>query len=553
MKAYRLYLLAVFTTITMLLSSCYSDRSSLPINTIEEVVVDTTAVGGDIYIGYLEELNLSPKVKYSNPDALSYTWTLTLFPDRNNVESEVISTSLDLKYQVNREISTGAYTLTLYVTDTSHEGLQYITSWKVYVQSSMIGGLLIADTPDGETTDLTYIKSPVFSRQYTGAERLYPNLLSSRFEGGFKGIARSMAYTITSNFSRPHVNQVWLNTTDGRVVRFNPTNYSTTGDSGSGLIVYKPEPFRINDMFMMGALFILDTSNGYYKQIAQSETTFTIPYNVMDEIEYASGAMCHSTSLAHYNTMAWYEEAQGRFRFLKSTGSEYAPAYQIHEYAASESFDPSNSPGLTAIACEIDEKGAFSSFLMKDKVSGKYAMYLLAQYQPLKRQRDPETNEWVVISPEIQPQAYAKYAVPEAAIPLLDAAVSVFFSKVEKENIMYIATSDALYALSYGMGDTMKMEGSAKYSIPSGEKITKAKLFIQGEYAAKADDFRFNKALQLPINLRGVIISSEKGSTGVVRVLPIDQDRFGSGDLLLEQVSTYEVQGKVLDVVSIGY
>ena len=139
--------------------SCYDDKSTLATHLIDPVVIDTTGIKPAQYIGYQERLTMTPIITVggeSGGSRLLYEWTLAIF-SKNNSEFEVISTDKVLNEVISRPISVAPYTLRLTVTDTAHDNLQYQCSWSVYVQSSFLDGLLIADTKDGSNSDLTLV------------------------------------------------------------------------------------------------------------------------------------------------------------------------------------------------------------------------------------------------------------------------------------------------------------------------------------------------------------------------------------------------------------
>ena len=61
----------IICILSLFLSSCYDDQSTLATNFIDEVVIDTTGIKHEQYIGYQELLTIEPTVKVGNRDGES--------------------------------------------------------------------------------------------------------------------------------------------------------------------------------------------------------------------------------------------------------------------------------------------------------------------------------------------------------------------------------------------------------------------------------------------------------------------------------------------------
>ena len=137
-------------------------------------------------------------------------------------------------------------------------------------------------------------------------------------------------------------------------------------------------------------------------------------------------------------------------------------------------------------------------------------------------------------SPEQPAAAKNKYIIPTTGKTLLDKAVSIFFGHTN--NVLYVVTDAAIYSFTYGMGNEVSVSTTSQFTPSNGEKITKAKLYQQGQYTNQ-------------INVMTVTQSAE--FNGKVSIVPMKQA--GAGTLDISKALIYDGFGKILDVTTTGY
>ncbi len=525
--------LYTIVVISAFLSSCYKDTSTLAEHLIEPVLVDTTGVKEDVFIGYQEVLSLSPKIKYSSPQSLSYEWTLSeKVKTEKKVEMKSIGDQLELNYPVERPIMNAPYLLRLTVTDKEHSNLQYFFTWNVYVQSVYITGLVIADTKDGITSNLTYVKNKDFSINYDKKEEVILRDILSADSVRINGLVSSLNYTCLGRFWRPHVSQLWITTTDGKVVRYNTSNFTVNGHSElSDLILYKPEGFKFNFLYKGGGSFFANTTHGNYSLPSETVNAFSTPDPIMGKAKFNNQIVATDAHSAnHLNNLVWLEESTGAFTAHTRTGSL---AFELATFNKTDIFDPNSLDGKIALAGEIFYNRKTVNFLLKDKVTGEYGIYQLDQ---------GKANPYTIGS------AKGLFKIPISFKNKMDAAVSYFFSKTE--NILYVITETAVYTITFGLGNEAVVNTTPIYTSTTNERIRKAKLFVQGQYAARTDEVEDKIVPLLPYNLNALILMSEKGENqGVVRVIPFINN---GSNIDIGYTHVYDGLGKILDVISIG-
>nr|WP_320059553.1 PKD-like family lipoprotein [uncultured Bacteroides sp.] len=555
MKRNNLKYIAIALLGAICLTSCYDDKSTYATNLIDEVSIDTTGISSTLYVGYQEMLDLVPTISVktkSVEDNLDYEWALTELPKDSNTDYEIISTEKELHHAISRPISATPYTLKLTVTDTENDNLQYLCTWQIYVQSSFVDGLLISDTKDGATSDFTFIKNKSLTLNYTKDEKIYRNILENANGVPYNGLMTSLTYEVQgyTTMVSTHLNQVWAIADNGYCTRFNCEDFSQNGSSDSeSLITYKPAGFKFLKFVKGYQLFFAYTSSGFYSFNVISVNSFgwydagakgyTVDNNVI---------AANSSSSINNNHTVWLDKAKGQFISYSGSGS----GVPCTSYVANSVFDPNDMFNKSAIAAGIAEDASIATFLLKDDQTGEYGIYTLSQYVEEQGYWDDDWINYTQTSPEVPASAKNKYIIPESGKTLLNKAVSIFFA--QKESVLYIATEDGIYAITYGSGENAIVSTVAKFTPTNGEKITKAKLYQQGQYTNDIGTMTGMPAFitPLPWNNKAIIVVTQKSdSEGKVYVMPITQA--GIGTLDPSKALSYSGFGKILDVTTIGY
>ncbi|GLL55429.1 hypothetical protein KUBF_30920 [Bacteroides finegoldii] len=544
MKSNINYMLILFLLNIFSLSGCYDDKSTFANNSIEYVTIDTTGISKLQYVGYQEQLDITPKIQPEKP-GLQYQWALTDIPNSAG-ELEVISTEKELHYIMNRPVSAQPYYLLLTVTDTENGELQNTCIWTVYVQGTFTSGLLVADSK-GETSDFTYIKNQTVSELYDKEEKIYRQILETANSMPYPGIITSMAF---NNFSNK-TNQVWAITSEGYCSRFNCQDFSENGNSDSeSLLPFKPEGFKFISFFKAHQRFFANTNNGMYSFMPQAANIFAVPDGTVAGCNINNNIYANNTdenNASYY--LVWLDKEKGSFLAYTSPGFNQ---YACKGYKENNAFNPNDMGNQSAIAAITTENGKQTAFCLKQDDTGTYAIYTLNNYVAAVTEWNEELGE-TIISPAIEATAQSKYTIPNEGKILLDQAVSVFFAK--KENVLYVATQQGLYAITYGMGNTATVNSVAKFNPEADENITLAKLFQQGYYTRNLHNVVGNNASmpELPWNNKAVIVATQNSnSEGKLYVIPMTS-QVGTGNLDNSKALKYDGFNKINDVITISF
>lgn len=176
--------------------SCYNDDSTqMSTNLDIEIKLDQLGDQNSItQIANGHELNLSPAISTGlNTDQFKYEWRLGIYNQNSKPSGqgyweledlyETIGTEKDLKQvPVFRTPDPVPYNLWLAIKD-ERTGAEFNSMWRLQFLSSSGDGILIADTYDNQTSDITLIRSKNISNNYKGEVFYKRNVIE-----GYSGI-----------------------------------------------------------------------------------------------------------------------------------------------------------------------------------------------------------------------------------------------------------------------------------------------------------------------------------------------------------------------------
>lgn len=533
-----------------LLTGCYKDMSTLATNPIADLSLDTTGISKNLYVEYLDELVLEPKLQ--SEEGLTFKWELFATNDENNLKRELIGTDLKLRYTIDKPQSNTPYRLLLTITDTKHDNLESLYSWSVTVQGSILSGLLVAETSDGETTELSYIKDRNVTVKYDREPKVFRQMLKATPTGPVKGLVNNLIYTYFGykGWMSPGT-VVWVTTEDGRLLQLDHKDFNLLGDlSTEKLVAYKPDPnLKAKNLHLSARSLFLDSSAGYYwinnvngGAYYREAPFFADPDPLLANVHMSNGvAGCYSDGNPS-SMILWYDDTTGEIRTI----CEKNYVLEVSGYLKNATFDPDNLPGQEAVAIAYTEDGKGGRLLLRSKSDRSYSLYTVTHYVPEKK--DWRTKE--IIQYEAPASANRAYTISSEGAAILRQAKSVFFA--ERNNVFYAVTDQAVYAFTYGLSDEVATPTAPVYMAPAGETLTMGCLFVQGDYAQQK---AVMKKKQLPWNEAALILVSQKGTgkgSGTVRIVPIDPDRAAAGTLLTSQAIEYTGFDKILNVTHIG-
>lgn len=524
----RIYNPIVCLLISLLLSSCFQDKSSLDTNKIDNIVIETPSMPSSLRVEYLEDVTFEPTVKVgekNNPEGLTYRWEINQTPGNPNMVT--LSTERKLQTTITNKILSAAYTLVFTVTD--EHGIEYQKSWPVYVSSAFREGIVVADTKDGVTSDLSLIMDENVTTSYSKELTIKHDIWKTSTGSSHNSLIKSIAYAIHKLSSLLAKNMVTAIFEDRDINMYDCENYTLYKNAieifPAKSATFEPQAFyTINN-----AAWILVANNKTYCINSNSVvTSFILPVTGVNNVNNAVVITDNSASYGPY--AFWYDNTTGKIHNVAATYSTPAAG---GEYTTQGVFNPGNLPGRTIIAGDMSVDGLSPTMLLKNTTTGNYELYSISVSYPAAN------NSTIPSAPKL------KADLPSELTSIINSSVSVFFCMFDP--IMYVATSSKIYAVNFGGG---VVSYSEKYSAPSGEQITRAKLYVQGRYRLNRDEFDAVEGpvyeAPLTLNTKAVLVATQK-STYEGNIYLIPQGTSGNGTLDAAQAIKYSGFGKILD------
>lgn len=485
------------------ITSCYDDSSTLDINDIGVVEIDTTGIS-ELSVYQFEHLMVSPQINLSHVSEsdLTYTWRINLEP--NDTTFIVIGNEKNLDYvaELRPNESNYYYTLTLTVTNQAN-GLDYFMAWETTVRNPLGEGLVVAETGDDANTDLSIIMSGEVTEGYSG-ENVLRHVYSinnggALIPGHIKQMRFTVVYGVNSLFAITDNSMVKVETYDYSYAGMNDDLFFATKES------YNPQLLgNINQ----GDLYVGNHQlTGTYLGVTRK---FGLPFDFSFQVPNHVAMNPSSSAIVAIN---FYDESLGGFVYLPSIQS-FAD-HDMHAYApvSGADFDPSSVPGKTNLAAAINVDGDFLH-LLKDNNSGDVALYIL----------DGGGYEYPNY---IAPAPKAFFDLSDA--PEIENATQFVFLNDQK--VLFYSTSTKIYAVLYGTSTPTYEE---RYTVPSGEEITTLQLYLQAGYP--------NRDPYLSTHNRQLVMSTYSNE-GKVYLLPFKN--LGAANIDTENVKTFDGFGRI--------
>lgn len=500
-------IMLLFVAVVLGFSACKKDKSNLDLNKISGLSIE----GGTsdvLNVFQFDHLQVNPKLLTElNSADLAYEWRINLSP--NDTATFVVSNTKDLDAEIRLKpnVSGNYYRLIYQVTD-KRNGLKYINSWKLNIRNSIGQGLVIAETSDGRSTDLSHIMSPLVTNNYQ-KESIKRHIYSAVNGTQIDGIVKQMRFNVEVS--------ALFGITDNSIFKVNTIDY-VLGAENDGLFFTHTGPYKPQALggFNQSDIYI-DNGKMYGVYFAISRK-FAAPIDAPYQVPAQIAINGNFDANASYN---FYDEQHGYFVYLQTIQSFGDRAMHPIPSVSGKAFNPGNLPGQLNLASGIGTDMDFLH-LLKDKASGKIGLYVLsaAGFDP---------DEYVILPP--QPKAFFDLS---AAPGINEASKFVLY---DDQKVMYYATSTKIYAVIYGTSTPLVEE---RYTAPAGETITTLQIYQEADYP-------FGDAY-LPTNNKQLIMSTYNGTEGKVYILPIKNA--GIGNIDIPNIKTYGGFGKVTAITT---
>lgn len=455
MKIYKIIILLI---ITLNFSSCFNDDSTggdRGYDLINPIVIDLN--DGKITelqtVDVLDTLEISPVAyKVGVKDAeLDFLWTLS----SSKYAPVVLGTEMTLKAQITAPVESSNYDLTYRVTDKT-TGIFVEKNFRLFVNSEIGKGLLVADTRDEMTSNITLLSV----REFNGSRATLEEnvIIRNIYEGMYGEKIDGLVTAIGSHYTRaagttPAYRCLAIGTTKG-ILRVDPYLFTIFDrDEASFAVapeVIKPEKFA----------YVLNTKEDYMINNGKihRRTWWADSQKYYWNFTISDLSDVNITHIANtfYQLPLVFDSAGGRLMSLANASEKYITLARFDNNDGV--FNPNElsdfeclelTTGYTTTA-----NGASVYCILKHKETGKIYNYV--------------TEISYNINSENHGKPVAIYDFSEC--PDIDKAIAFTSTHASGSKVLHYATSTDIYSIQ--LVDATRFNITHEYSVNSGEEIT---------------------------------------------------------------------------------
>lgn len=360
------------------LFSCYDDESTLPSVEYPDIVVARKDEGSYLTATYSEPFRYEPKLgRLVGRDTLwltenefndfDYIWKMTLVAGTDTT-TQVLSHERVLEVDMLAAPNAGYYNYGLML-QVIHRvsGVTKQLNWEIKVLGVYASGLLVADTKDEQSTDISLIMSCSYNYDLESYEEdvTYYDIYSKANDGNkLGGCVSSMAY-----LSSGGPGEVLTLLVKGQsLVQVDPITMKETGRD-MDLFYYHPATFNPQEVFtaQWGSYSVLinDGILHFY------ETRYGMKYSYTPEFEYNLSTVYIPLVASSCDALLFDKTAS---KFIRFTG--YGASHVIELPATTGgAFDPTNLPGVEPLYGDLGNNSTARCLMKKDN---RYFIYEIA-------------------------------------------------------------------------------------------------------------------------------------------------------------------------------
>ena len=445
--------------------SCYEDNSAKDFKIVKPIVIEFGGVGTSVKIFQFDTLEINPII-YKNgvsDENLTYEWKI----QGNEYPETVLSNKMTFRESISAAPNSTAYDLILTVTDKTTD-IQEFSRISVTVESSLGEGLLVADTRDGKTGDVSLIMSMNFTRGLLEKNtKFYRNIYSSVNQHNLNGLVKDMQSLVKSD------SRTLTILTESDIYRVDPFVFADWEMNNDLFFVpiegeMHPEGMMVKDY---GGMEYLKVDGKSYPRNSSWGNLYYNFYMFMPDLADYNISQMLICGTYYYATPYAFDENKGQFVQVNSYSDGFL---QFREQKAGLLFDVNNIGPYDAIYMGEGENTQLMTVFKSEQGND----YWLAAMQT--KEEDNGTN-----------LPTGRYVLTNC--PGINEAVG--FAASPLSNDFYYATKDQIYTIA--LGNSQDVTAESRYIVDKERdgEITSMTMW-RGEYG------RMN-------------VSSESSSTGI--------------------------------------
>lgn len=352
--------------IALFATSCFKDHSATDFKIVNPITIDMGGKSLSVQLFRYDTLRVEPLV-YKNGVAdndMSYSWRI----QGNEYPITEIANTMSLKYPVGLPQNSTPYKFILKVTDNTTK-IEKEETVSVTVASDFGEALLVADTRDELTTDISLISSMNFTKGITDEYSRTLRDVYSLSNNGRKidGVVKDMQSLVNSK------SRTLTLFTDKHIYRVDP--YDLQEAEKDNDIFFVPYdnivPGMVGKNDYGSSEFITVDGKIFNRTVNWGTLYYGFFIPTPDDEDYHISMFSMVGTYSRTSKPYCYDEVRNRF-FLVSSRNDQLQEFKIQD--ANAKFDVNNIGPLDAIAmCEGDDMNLVTLF--KSEVGNKYYVY----------------------------------------------------------------------------------------------------------------------------------------------------------------------------------
>lgn len=499
----------IFLAFVTLVTSCYKDESSLDILLINPIVIDMGGSPTSYSIFSLDTLEIKPIVYKEglNDSNLSFKWIL----EGNFIVPILLDTTMTLKKCIEVAPQGYAYKLIYEVKDNT-TGIIQEEIFDIMVKSQFGSGIVVCDTRDGKTSDVSLIMAYNFTNSYSQErDTIMRDLFSRIHRRKIAGVASSIRSTVYG------VNRSLTIGTDKSIDRVDPFDYSYIDGNGSMFII-DPKNYNVRTIgYEPNSGIELLSINGkiYPRSMANNNKVYSYFLLTNDLSDYHMGIFCRPD----WDNGIGFDELNGRL--LEFNLGSSLRTFGSNRLGQNPPFEHNKLQGLTCKAMFTGDNNTMHTILQeKDPVTGEG----IGSIYSYVTKRVP----WYFGNAAENGQPM--HIIDLNGLPEISDAK--FFDGTENQSVIYYATDNKIYSII--TASPTNITANLEYEVPAGEVITSMigwKTY-QGrvDYTDPNPNSQTKKRTVASLN-RMIVLTTYNESTQEGKVISIAISTLGTGAL----------------------
>lgn len=496
-----LYICLVFQLFCI---GCFEDESSLEIRSLNPIRIENISLSGtySLYMG--DTLRVEPLVFCEGvPDAeMDFEWKLS----GGTMVPTVLDSTMYLCTKIAVPPTRQPYTLKFTITDKT-TGIARIETFSINILSPYGEGIIVADTRDGQTTDLSLVMSREFSADIPKEDsriRIFRNIWS---QNNGAPLAGKVLDCTTSDYGG---NRSMTILTTEHILRADYYDFVNIPEEADGGMFHAVPP-HIGHGYTHGQ-FALHPSQGNEIMSANGQITIRSQQNMERKYSYTS----YPTGLDTCNVTLMYNvRLQSLVYCYDALGKQMLFCTDICK-------KPLEQSTASKSKFDVSDLSDYEPFLMREMSSG---VTLLA------KQKSTGAYKGLVMkhSTSMSEKDFAKSVFDFSSATEIDQAK--FFDLNRLEEVIYYATETKLYTTPI-----QNINSMVQWEVPVGsaDKITGIKVYNWGGgtrmHEATNDQGRKQEAFE-PSSHKMIMIYTYNETTQEGKVVCVPIETIGLGGL----------------------